>query len=495
MPGGGYIRGGRGRCCVSRTLPLLLLVALTLGGCLDSGGSEMPGPGQTDNGGPTILQGCDAPIFPGIRGREVDVAVDPNDPSRVAAAAMVSIPSTRTESPTADLAVWTGVARSFDGGRTWATMDLPNYPGDTENPAGPFTGAAVLGDPIVGFLPNGDLVLSAIYVVGAAQYNMFTARFRGDSMEMTDVVTFSRGGWGDPALNDVPGVNPVAYNDKQDIAIDAETGGLYISWMWRSNLRGTNSVPVVSYSPDGGLTWEGPVMLVDALGAGLTSDDFHIGAAPFLLGDEVHVVWLRQGTDSLWMASAPRGTLEFGAPREIAKTGGSAGSGNSVLTSALPQLAVGPRPDGTGQRVWMAAVIAGDGYDIGLWHSDDAQTWVGPVVPYARTAQDQLHPAVAVDDRGRIAVQYIDRSDDPDNILYHANMAVSDDGATFRQVRMTSEPTDSFQAGDKAQGHVGDYFGNGITSEGALGAWQDGRDGTAENGYSEIYGCIVPLDA
>ncbi|HUR25609.1 MAG TPA: sialidase family protein [Candidatus Thermoplasmatota archaeon] len=442
-----------------------------------------------------LLQGCDAPIFPGIRGREVDVAVDPNDRSRVAAAAMVSIPSTRGESRGADLAVWTGVARSSDGGRTWQTMDLPNYPGDTEHPAGPFTGAAVLGDPIVGFLPNGDLLLSAIYVVGGAQYNMFTARFRGDSMEMTDVVTFSRGGWGDPALNDVPGVNPVAYNDKQDIAIDPETGGLYVSWMWRSNLRGTTSVPVVSYSPDGGLTWEGPVTLVDALGAGLTSDDAHIGAAPFLLADEVHVVWLRQGTDSLWMASAPRGTLDFGEPREIAKTGGSAGSGNSVLTSSLPQLAVGPRSDGTGQRVWMAAVIAGDGYDIGLWHSDDAQTWVGPVVPYPRTAQDQLHPAVALDETGHLAVQYIDRSDDPDNAVYNAVVSLSDDdGATFRQVRMSSEPSNAFQTGDKAQGHVGDYFGNAITSEGALGAWQDGREGTAENGYSEVYGCVVPLD-
>jgi hypothetical protein len=265
--------------------------------------------------------------------------------------------------------------------------------------------------------------------------------------------------------------------------------------MWRSNLRGTTSVPVVSYSPDGGLTWQGPVLLVDALGAGLTSDDAHIGAAPFLLGDEVHVVWLRQGTNSLWMASAPRGTLDFGEPREIAKTGGSAGNGNSVLTSSLPQLAVGPQPDGTGQRVWMAAVMAGDGYDIGLWHSDDAQTWVGPIVPYAHTAQDQLHPAVAADPAGHLAVQYIDRSEDPQNVRYHAVVSLSDDGTTFRQVRMSSEPTDAFQAGDAAQGHVGDYFGNGITGEGVLGAWQDGREGTAENGYSEIYGCVVPLAA
>jgi hypothetical protein len=475
---------------MSRKLPFLL-AAVLLGGCLGTGPDE-PGTEAAPEG-MAVLSGCDSPIFPGIRGREVDVAADPNDPSRVAAAAMVSIPSTRGEAGGADVAIWTGVARSFDGGLTWTTMDLPNYPGDTENPAGPFTGSAVLGDPIVGFLPNGDLLLSAIYVVGATQYNMFTARFRGDSMEMTDVVTFSRGAWGDQALNDVPSANPIAYNDKQDIAIDPDSGGVYVSWMWRSNLRGTNSVPVVSYSPDGGLTWQGPVMLVDAVGAGLTSDDAHIGAAPFILGDQVHVVWLRQGTDSLWMASAPRDTLDFGEPREIAKTAGSLPDTNSVLTMALPQLAVGPGPDG-GQRVWMAALIAGDRYDIGLWHSDDAVTWIGPVVPYSRTAQDQLHPAVAVDGEGHVAVQYLDRGDDPANTAYHAVVSLSDDfGATWRQVRMSSEPSNAFQTGDQLQGHVGDYFGNAVTSEGVLGAWQDGRTGTAEDPYSEILGCVVPF--
>lgn len=479
---------GRGRGAA-----VLLLAALAASGCFGPPAGGKPEP--TGDGAMEVLSGCDHPIFPGVRGREVDVASDPNDRSRVAAAAMVSIPSTRGEGHDADVAVWTGVARSFDGGKTWTTVDLPNYPGDTQHPEGPFTGAAVLGDPIVGFLPNGDLLLSAIYVVGAAQYNMFTARFRGDSMEMSDVVTFSRGGWGDPALNDVPGVNPVAYNDKQDIAIDPETGGVYVSWMWRSNLRGTTSVPVVSYSPDGGLTWAGPVLLVDALGAGLTSDDAHIGAVPFLLGDQVHVVWLRQGTDSLWMASAPRGTLDFGEPREIAKTNGTLPNPNSVLTSALPQVAVGPRPGGGGQRVWMAAVVAGDRYDVGLWHSEDAETWVGPVVPYSRTAQDQLHPAVAVDETGRLAVQYIDRSDDPNNALYNAVVSISDDGETFRQVRMSSEPSNAFQTGDKLQGHVGDYFGNAMVSGGVLGAWQDGRDGTPDAGYSEIYGCVVPLDS
>jgi hypothetical protein len=94
-----------------------------------------------------------------------------------------------------------------------------------------------------------------------------------------------------------------------------------------------------------------------------------------------------------------------------------------------------------------------------------------------------------------VAVQYIDRGDDPGNTAYHAVVSLSDDhGATWRQVRMSSEASDAFQTGDQLQAHVGDYFGNGITSEGVLGAWQDGRDGTAEAPYSEIYGCVVPLD-
>lgn len=470
---------------------LSLVGFLLVSGCL-GGGTDAPAPPGSTGANSEAALACDHSIFPGIRGREVDVAVDPNNRSRVAAVAMVSIPSTRQAAP-ADLAVWTGLARSFDGGQTWTHIDLPNFPGDLEQPNGPFTGVAVLGDGIVGFLPNGDLLLTGIFIYGALQYNMFAARFPGDSFELTDFSVFSRGGWGDAALNDIPSFNPIAYNDKQDMAIDPETGGVYVSWMWRSNLRGTTSVPVVSYSPDGGRTWQAPVMLIDALGAGLTSDDFHAGAVPFLLGDQVHVVWWQSGTGAVLQASAPRGTLDFGAAREIAQLGGDAGSGNSVLTLAIPQVAVGPRPDGTGERVWLTAIRAGDGYDVGLWHSDDAVTWTGPINPALDTAQDQLLPTVAVDASGRVAVQYIDRSEDPSNSWYHAVTSVSTDGQTFRVHRMSAQPTNAFWAGDEAQGHVGDYMGNAFTSAGLLGAWQDGRTGTDLQGYSEIYACLVAV--
>ena len=30
-----------------------------------------------------------------------------------------------------------------------------------------------------------------------------------------------------------------------------------------------------------------------------------------------------------------------------------------------------------------------------------------------------------------------------------------------------------------------------LTSAGLLGAWQDGRDGTAEANFSEIYSCVL----
>lgn len=484
-----------------RVLPALLALLLPLlAGCFGDG----PGDGGDDGGDPsgdgTMLvapAGCDKPVFGGIRGREVDVAVDPNDRSRVAAMAMLTPPSYRDLPAETDLAVWNTLARSDDGGLTWRTAMLPYWPGDPSGVdsafAPEFAGSVGFGDPIVAFAPNGDLYASAIILTGLLQYNMVSMRFPGDALEYDTLTVFSRGGYREET-NMVPGFNPVGYNDKNDMVVDPETGEWYVSWMWRSNASpaGMSTVPVVVRSQDGGATWEGPVMVVDSPLAGITSNEANLAPAPFILGDKVFVVWSRPGSDSVWAASAPRGTLDFGAPYEIAGLGSGGSTAANVLTLPMVNVATGPGPGGVGQRAYVTAIRSGDGIDVGLWWSDDGVAWNGPLTPHAVTERSQLIPTVAVADDGRVAVQFLDFSGDPEDVRFHAVMSVSDDGGlTWAETRLTSEPTDTLQAGDAVQGHVGDYFGNAFTSAGVLGAWQDGRDGAADAKFSEIYSCVL----
>lgn len=464
---------------------LAALLFAGLAGCLD---------GAPEPTAVSVPDGCDQSIFPGVRGREVDVAVDPNDPSRVAATAMLT-PAAYEDLPgEADLAVWQALARSDDGGLSWDWAYLPGQPGTPEHAMPPYTGTIGLGDGIIGFAPDGDLYLSAIVLNGGLQYNMLAYRFEGDSLSPAGPPTvFSRGAYAEE-LNDVPGVNPIAYNDKNDQVVDPETGDWYVSWMWRSNLRGMNTVPVVVKSSDGGDTWEGPVVLVDSVLAGVTADHANVAPAPFILGDKVYVVWARAGTDSLWAASAPRGTLDFAEPYEIIQVASGGSSSGNILTLPLVNVASGPGPGGVGERAYATLIQGGDGYDVGLWSTEDGVAWQETTTPHADTTNAQLIPTVAVAPDGRVAVQFVDFSQDPDDVSFHAIMSISDDGGeTWAEYTMTSEATNSQHAGDAVQGHVGDYFGNGFTSAGVLGAWQDGRMGTAEDKFSEVYGCVIPL--
>lgn len=481
-----------------RVRPLAALALLMLAGCL--GGRPGAGPAALSPVDDAAVAGCDGPIFGGdrVRAREIDVASDRNDPERVAAAMMVSVPSTRSRPPD-DVAMWTAVARSADGGATWAWKDLSGWPGDPAIASSPFAGSAILGDPIVRFLPDGTLLQVGLAIRGGAWIDVFAARFPGDALEPAEVSILSRGGYGEQALNGVPGPYQVFYNDKPEVGVDPRTGAIYVGWMWRTNRpdSGSNSVPVVALSTDGGRTWQGPVELVETPGAGATSGGLHAGAFPFVTEDgRVHVVWWDQKSASLWLVDAASGTLDFGARRLLHETGGSFSSPGGVIAFGAPSVAVGPGPGGAGERAYVVWTqeAEGRGFDVfASWSDDDAATWS----PSARvnddaTASDQLLPAVAVAPDGTVGVSFVDRRGDPSNVAYHAYLGVSRDGAAFQNVRMTSVASEPDRIRDPIQ-PVGDYYGVAWGARGFVAAWEDGREGTAEVPYGTAYRCVVPL--
>lgn len=482
-----------------RAAALLAVLSLPLlAGCFGDGAGpeDALGAALVD---PAALAGCDGPVFASrVRAREVDVAADPADRDRLAAGMMSSIPSMRDAAP-ADLAIWTSLARSSDGGRTWVTADLSGWPGDPGIAGSPFAGGAVLGDPIVRFLPDGTLLLVGLDIRGGAWIDVFAARFPGDALEPSEVSILSRGGYGEPALNMVPGPYQLFYNDKPEVGVDRATGTVYVAWMWRTNHpdRGSVSVPVVMMSTDGARTWQGPVELVEALGAGLTSDGLHVGAIPFVTADGVaHVMWYDQPGAAFRQVDAPSGTLDFGPARTAFPVEGSFGGAGALLALSVPHVAVGPGPGAAGERVLVTWTQEGDGgdFDVFLRHSDDAAaTWSERVrVDQDPGAGHQVLPAVAVGPDGSVAVSYVDTRGDQGGGEYHAYVALSRDGVAFEEHRMTSEPSVPARMQDPIQ-PIGDYYGVAWGSHGPVALWEDGREGTEQVPYGSIYRCVVPV--
>lgn len=461
-----------------RTAVVVLVLAL-LAGC-----TSPTKPTPADDVQLRAAPGCDLAVFPGIRGREPDVAVDPAAANRVAAAAMVSIPSLRGLEPSpASLAIWTAVARSSDGGASWTWRDLPGWPGD--DGLSPFTGSVLVGDPILTFLDDGTLLLVGLQLRPESNLDLFAVRFTGDSLDPTGYVTIARGAYGDPALAQVPGSYQLFYNDKPEVAYDPATGDVYLGWMWRTNgAQGSRAVPVVSLSQDGGQTWAPPAMLLGGLGAGALATTFG-PAVPFVSGDRVHALWWDQVAGELWQADAPAGTLDFGAGRLVRATTTAFGGGKGVLASGLVQAAV------HGAEVAVTWSQEGDAFDAVVLRSHDAgMTWDEPF-PVTPTPGDQLLPTVAFGRDGSLAVHLLDNSEAPASSRFRARLWVEHDSTVLLH-DLANASFDAQHGGDAGQS-VGDYHGLAATADGFVAVWQDGRDGTDESPFSEIRACRVVM--
>lgn len=462
---------------MSRFLLASICLVACLAGCLAAAPQE-------DSANLAIVPqaGCDQPVWPGIRGREPDIAADPANPDRLAAAAMVSVPSLRPLAPR-DLATWTAVARSSDGGATWIGDDLDGWPGDGQ--VTPFTGSVLVGDPLVAFLPDGTLLLIGLQLRPEGNLDLFAARFEGEALQPTALTNIARGGYGDPALAQVPGTYQLFYNDKPELAVDPDTGDVYVGWMWRTNgASGSRAVPVVSMSSDGGRTWAPPVLLLGGLGAGAFADTFG-PAVPFVAGGRVHALWWDQVAGELWQADALAGTLDFGPGRLVRPTTTAFGGGKGVLASGLVQAAVHP----DGQEVAVTWSQEGDGFDAVVIRSIDAGATWGEPVAVGRLPGDQLLPTVAYAPDGTLGVLVLDNSDGPQGTTFRARLWASHSGQDV-VVDLAGEPMDATVGGDDGQS-VGDYQGLFPTADGLVAAWQDARDGTEAAPFSTIHACRV----
>ena len=204
--------------------------------------TPMPRPRNATIAAGTVegVQQISRDALPPIGGAEPDteqepmIAVDPNNPEVVVAVFQ--------EGRYPDIAaVDDGYATSHDGGRTWIHGDLPNL---TQAVGGPYERAS---DPVVAFGPDGAVYATTIAMNQVTDFRTAVTVQRSDDGGLT---------FGDPVIVRED-ANPLAFNDKEWIAVDTypsspHFGRIYVVW---DRIFGSVQPPVISFSDDRGATW------------------------------------------------------------------------------------------------------------------------------------------------------------------------------------------------------------------------------------------------
>lgn len=386
---------------------------------------------------------------PGLTGSEPAIAVNPNDPRQVVAAAGGR---------------W--AAYSTDGGRTFT----PVQPAGDEGRSG--------GDVSLAFDDRGRLFLSFLSIQknGSPSYwghepggNGIYVRRSPDGGRTWDREPVGVKVW----RGDEPGI---ALEDMPRIWADAQPrspyrGRLYLAWIeWQL----TQSIVLFSRSTDGGATWSEPVRI--STRAGWPRDDN--GAVVGIIGTVApdgtqYVVW-NEGLN-VTLAVSRDGGRTFAPSRPIFDVGppyfgGAGGIPGLSRAMGFPQIGVDPRR-GTLYVTW-SDFRNGD-VDVFLSRSADrGRTWSPPL----RVNDDPVHDGadqflqwMAVDPAdGSVNVQFYDRRDDPDDRLTRVTLARSTDGGrTFTNYAWSDGPFGADNA------FLGDYEWLAASGGRVFGVWAE----------------------
>ncbi|HHN75378.1 MAG TPA: hypothetical protein ENK10_09145 [Acidobacteria bacterium] len=386
---------------------------------------------------------------------EEQLAVNPTDPDNV-------------------VAVWRdfrlgyrriGVGVSHDAGASWSDTLLPDSawprasdPGICADSAGNFY-AHVLS------LSNGG------GVAGAA-ISVFKSTDGGDS-------------WADP----VDAVtSPFGLLDKQMIACDRSGGPTdgYVHLAWYDvggGIRTTRSI-------DGGASFESLRQVSDG-----GSVQWPVPA----VGPEgqVYIGWV----------DFSESVLKFDRSSDAGRTWGPDGIITPLLITnepinggidvlAYPAMMVdnstGPRR-GTIYVAYIDRREPGGDTDIFLRRSNDEGTsWSQPLRindDPLDSGADQFHPWLVVDEEGALAVIWLDRRDDPDNLEWNAYLARSFDGGRSwtPNVRISSASSSPAGGQTAAAGLIGEYIGIDSLAGDLYTVWTDTRDGQQDVWFAPAF--------
>ena len=286
--------------------------------------------------------------------------------------------------------------------------------------------------------------------------------------------------------------------DKNWMHVDDATGTLYVTYTrFADDAIGSTPIELVR-SFDGGRTWTPPTVIVPNL-----ADTFNQATFPITVplpngGTRVIVYWWAR-TFNLTTGAIEDRRIEYAVsndngttfgPVQVLDTVGSTGEppgynrnreeilnapfaharGNTVavtyidgrsapLTGAVP----GPRPSDTIART-----------------SHDGGTTYGPVVAVnddAPGVNSHVVPSIQIDKHGYIYVAWLDRRNDPNNILTETWANVSKDGGvTYGHDKLQSDVATSWFVRADARPNFGDYNSSDLINDNQfVTIWADGR--------------------
>jgi hypothetical protein len=369
--------------------------------------------------------------FPQNKQNEPTVAVDPTNPSVLAAGSNDEIdegPCVGSDCPFVQGVGNSGIYFSFNGGASWSQPTYTGWSDRTGTPGvGPIgtlphyyeAGLVSDGDPVTAFGPRPDANGNFSWSNGSRlYYSNLTSNFATERSDQTfkgfEAIAVSHADglaaaavndastWSDPAIVTARRQSATTFSDKEDLFVDnAATsqhfGTAYVCYTQFKSQQDTGPEKIaVSHSTDGGDTWSRPITLSSAF-----DNPQHVGRQGCSIATDsdgtVYAVWedSHQRQSVFKLATSTNGGVSFGKARTVANVtdvgmfdgvrsisfDGIAGA----RTSSFPSLEIANgAPTGTGAPDTMALGWS-DGAD-GLNHehalvqlsSNGGQSWGSP---------------------------------------------------------------------------------------------------------------------
>jgi hypothetical protein len=269
------------------------------------------------------------------------------------------------------------------------------------------------------------------------------------------------------------------FDDKYWLAVDRSStpyaNRIYVTWDRNSS---NNQILYISYSTNGGTTWNAPVKVNDGTSAFERVIDAYV-AVDHTTGT-VYDSWLDYARNKIFVDKSTNGGANWGVDVAAATThtgfGTDIGCVGGRSQGPAHHLQVGP--SGTLYLVY-ADSVTGRGYDILFTKSiDQGATWSTPVTLNDDSGvAHQFHPTLSVTSNGsggdKVAVTFYDRRDDSQNCLSHVYGTVSTDNGTIwaANVKLTTAQSDF----DGNPNGPGDYSSSAFMGSSAWAFFSDHR--------------------
>ena len=407
---------------------------------------------------------------------EIDIAVNPKDPSNVVVAS-------KDRDKLGSSCVWAIPEVSKDGGRTWKSVYIGGKLAERK-PGDALFGWGCVTDPIMVFDKNGVLYYTLQVDSFGRGYGPDAVFGEGQPFYGTEIVLArSKDGglsW-DKLVPFHAGDGTAVYQDYMRRAANPKTGSVYTVW---NQISGVASVPVLVATRDGGETASAPVYVPSPEPGG------SLGESGIVAAPDGAVYLLLGGPNSgngVWLATSTDDARTFSTPVKVFTVAPIPGKLANSKFRAGTQVELAMDANGTLYAAW--ADYASQDADVLVSSSaDKGRTWSAPVPVHAPSKADQWMPRVTVTSDGVVHVAYMTRAYDPANRLMDAEHAYSTDGgATWNATRLTRQSFDG-DLGIHQDGFpfIGDYIG--ISSAGTVvyAGFPDCATGVCEIGVAKL---------